>query len=627
MASVDGVPDEFNREEILRAEVRLLYSATTIAVVVTVIAATILGRLQWKVVPEDSVLLWWLYMVLVSALRFAVARRYSRTSQSDKIRRWRAAFVIPTTLAGAGWGAAAIFLYPQNQLTNQVFLIFVLGGMMLGAASILAPRPEAFLAFLIPTGLAPAVRLLVQGGETHVAMGMLAGLFTIATVVTSWRIHITIESSLRLQFENQYLIDHLRTANREAETLNRELESRVEERTAELSRSTEQLKAEIVQRQQVEEELLRARKLESLGVMAGGIAHDFNNFLTVVQGGIEVVSARLNSGEVQEILDKMTAACRRAAFLSSQLLTFAKGGAPVRRVVALSDLVNSAVQLIRVGAAVSISVHIQDDLPPVEVDPNQMGQALHNILLNARQSMPEGGIIEVRAEKVIQAGNVDDPCVKISVRDYGCGIPADVLPRVFDPYFTTKMGGTGLGLATTYAIITKHSGRISVNSKPGEGSVFTLELPASRKPMAPDTQTLTQLHPGTERILVMDDEESIRVLLKAILTKLGYEVHTARDGAEAIALYESAKASGPGFDAVLLDVTVAGGMGGLEAAATLKELDPSAKLVVSSGYSDAPVMSDFSKYGFDDVIPKPWTATQISEVFRRVLAATRDRIK
>ena len=310
------------------------------------------------------------------------------------------------------------------------------------------------------------------------------------------------------------------------------------------------------------------------------------------------------------------------------MLTFAKGGAPVRRVVSVATLVMDAVHLIRAGAPISIEVNIAEDLWFAEVDPGQIGQVLHNILLNARQAMPEGGIIEVRAENAVLQNSPDaDPWVRISIRDYGCGIPADVLPRIFDPYFTTKPGGSGLGLATAYAIVAKHGGHIAVDSKPGEGTVFTVDLPASHETPAPQAPIVAHIQTGTERILVMDDEEALRNLLKAVLTKLGYEVQTARDGAEAIALYEAAKAAGRGFDAVLLDLTVSGGMGGMEAAAKLKELDPSSKLIVSSGYSDAAVMSDFARYGFDAVIPKPWTATQVSEVFRRVLVGNPDEIE
>ena len=401
---------------------------------------------------------------------------------------------------------------------------------MLGAASILAPWTAAFVAFIALTGIAPTVRILWQGDEVHLAMGLLAGVFTAATLVTTRRLQSSIVSSLNLQFENQDLVEDLQAAKDHADVLNEQLEVRVQERTAELQQSTEQLRAEIAQREQVEEELLRARKLESLGVMAGGIAHDFNNFLTVVQGNIELAKMELSAdAPVQEILDQTANACERAAFLSSQLLTFAKGGAPVRRLVSVAKLVTDAVHLARAGAQTSIDVDISDDLWFAEVDPGQIGQVLHNILLNARQAMPEGGIIEVHAENHHDAPGTGTR-VRISIRDYGCGIPADVLPRVFDPYFTTKPGGSGLGLATAYAIIAKHGGTLSVESKPGGGTVFTIDLPASQERPAPESPTVAEVHTGTGRILVMDDEEALRKLLKTVLTTLGYEVQTARDG-------------------------------------------------------------------------------------------------
>jgi signal transduction histidine kinase/ActR/RegA family two-component response regulator len=535
---------------------------------------------------------------------------------------WRTAFTVGVGLTGAGWGAAGILLFPAAHLTNQVFLVFVLGGMMLGASSLLAPRPEAFLAFLIPAGLGPAIRLSLEGDETHLAMGLLAGVFTLAILITTGRIYRMVETSLRLQIENRDLVGDLRSANQETAALNQALEVRVQERTAELHQSAEQLRAEIAHREQAEEELLRARKLESLGVLAGGIAHDFNNFLTVVQGNIEVAKTQLKEQEAaQEFLDQAAGACRRAKFLSSQLLTFAKGGAPVRRVVSVAELVTDAVQLARTGSPVGIEVTIAEDLWSAKVDPGQIGQVLHNILLNARQAMPGGGTIEVQAENVglQDTSGEGDRQVRISIRDYGRGISADVLRRIFDPYFTTKPGGAGLGLATAYAIVLKHGGHIAVESAPETGTVVTVDLPASLETPLPETSTAAPIQTGTERLLVMDDEESLRILFKAVLSQLGYVVQTAGDGAEAVALYQAARAAGAGFDAVLLDLTVIGGMGGMEAAARLKQLDPSAKLIVSSGYSDAPVMSHYSDYGFDAVILKPWTVKEISDVLRGVL--------
>jgi signal transduction histidine kinase/CheY-like chemotaxis protein len=627
-AAATDIDQNLRKLQIVATEVRLLYSGVNVGAAVTLISAAVLAALQWTVVSRSTILAWFSYMLLVSLARFTLGRSYWRAAPSNlETGRWRTAFVIGTGLAGVGWGAAGVWFYPPAYLANQVFLVFVLGGMMLGGASLLAPRPEAFLAFMLPTGLTPAARLMLQGGETHLAMGFLAVLFTAATLITTRRIHLTIASSLNLQLENQDLVKDLRAAKSRVEALNEQLEVRVRERTAELQRSTDQLQAEIAQRERAEEEMLRARKLESLGVLAGGIAHDFNNFLTVIQGNVEMAKMLLDPGEpVQTTLDQAADACRRAAFLSSQLLTFAKGGAPVRRLVSIAGLVLDAVQLARAGAPISIEMSIAEDLRCAELDPSQISQVLHNILLNARQAMPDGGIIEVHAENIIlKSAAGTENRVRISIRDYGHGIPADVLPRIFDPYFTTKPAGHGLGLATAYAIIAKHGGSISVESKPGHGTVFAIDLPASEETAAPEAPVVARMQAGIGRLLVMDDEEALRTLMETVLTGLGYEVRSARDGAEAIALFEQARSSGRGFDAALLDLTVRGGMGGIDAAAKLKELDPTLRLIVSSGYSDAAAMSDFRKYNFDDVLKKPWTAAEVSETFRRVLQPDPDR--
>ena len=404
-----------------------------------------------------------------------------------------------------------------------------------------------------------------------------------------------------------------------------ELASRVTERTRELELANERLRMEMAQRQQVENELLRARQLESLGVLAGGIAHDFNNFLTIIQGSLALAKVHLpENNAALGVLDQANDACQRAASLSNQLLTFAKGGAPVRQVVSVAAIVKAAVELVSAGSPAAWTLQVADDLWPAKIDPEQIRQALHNIFLNALEAVSDGGVIAVRAENrvippdtgVLRPG----PTVRITVQDDGAGIPPEILPRIFDPYFTTKPTGSGLGLATAYAIVSRHHGHIEVESRPGVMTRFTVDLPASPESnveaVSPDQGILK----GSGRVLIMDDNDTLRGLLMQMLEHLGYEAACARHGAEAIAMFEQAHAAGRPFHAVLLDLTIPGGMGGEAAAAKIHELDGSAKLIVSSGYSDAPVMAEFRRYGFDAIIPKPWTLPALSRTLKRVLA-------
>jgi len=384
---------------------------------------------------------------------------------------------------------------------------------------------------------------------------------------------------------------------------------------------------DITKQKMMKENMLRAQKLESLGVLAGGLAHDFNNLLTAILGNISLAKLNTPHGEsVSRYLETAEQATSRAQSLTQQLLTFARGGSPVKQPLSAKKLiVDSAGFAIR-GSKSRCEFKIAPDLRIIEADEGQLGQVVNNLVMNADQAMPEGGTVTVSGENVtLKTDNTlllkPGDYIKISVADKGIGIPEDNLKKIFDPYFTTKDNGIGLGLATCYSIIKHHDGHITVQSTPGEGTTFSLYLPAAlvqSVPPVPDAGRAPVR--GTGRILVMDDEDIVRDVLQKSLTHLGYVVVSAHEGKEAVTLYEQALKSGRPFDAVIMDLTIPGGMGGREAVIKLREIDPGVKAIVSSGYSDDPIMAQFRDYGFSGVVSKPYTLKALSETVHTVIA-------
>jgi PAS domain S-box-containing protein len=382
---------------------------------------------------------------------------------------------------------------------------------------------------------------------------------------------------------------------------------------------------DIGERKRAAEESLRFSKLESLGTLAGGIAHDFNNILAAILGNIGLAALDDKIGpRVKDRLAQAEAACLRAEALSRQLLTFAKGGAPVKKLFAVPELLTETTVFACVGSPVKCETTFPENLWSIEADPGQIGQVFQNLTINAIQAMPTGGTIKVWAENLTLGTESGLPLsagryIKISIRDQGIGIQEEHLPRIFDPYFTTKQKGSGLGLASAYAIVNKHHGHIAVESKPGVGTTFTIYLPASERQATPQAAEDRGLLVGTGKILVMDDEEMVRELLGNMLSHLGYEAEFARDGGEAIEMFVQAHGSGQAFAAVILDLTVPGAMGGKETLARLLEIDPQVKAVVSSGYSDDRIMADFQKYGFSGVIAKPYRISELGKILNQVI--------
>jgi len=387
---------------------------------------------------------------------------------------------------------------------------------------------------------------------------------------------------------------------------------------------------DVTNERKTEEELLKIRKLESVGVLAGGIAHDFNNILSAILGNIELVCFRIDKEDIgtTTLLAAAKKATKRATKLTGQLLTFSKGGEPVREETSLASLIAESADFVLHGSKVVCSYNFPHDLWKVDVDSGQIGQVIQNIIINAKQAMPEGGTVliecanihDVTEEKILNV--ITGDFVRILIQDTGVGISKAIIDKVFDPYFTTKQQGSGLGLAICHSIVNKHNGYLRVNSIADKGSTFTLYLPAIRSTGKGNTGGLAQdtLRAGiSARIMVMDDEETLLNVAKAQLIILGHEPVVVSDGAEVLSNYTKLMALGTPVDLVIMDLTIPGGMGGQEAAEKLLEIDPDAKIIVASGYSNDPVMADYKKYGFCAAIAKPFDLKELGDVIATVI--------
>jgi len=382
---------------------------------------------------------------------------------------------------------------------------------------------------------------------------------------------------------------------------------------------------DVTERARLEGELLRASKLESVGILAGGIAHDFNNLLTVVMGNLTL--AMLDSQVMAAAgrwLQDAERGVLRARDLTQQLLTFARGGEPVRSAVRLPEVVREAANFALHGSKVRCDFAIDIDLWTAEVDKGQIGQVIQNLVINAMQAMPDGGVMHIAMRNEHLHASTTRPLADghylcVEIRDTGMGIPQEHLARIFDPYFTTKKSGSGLGLATVYSIVRKHQGHIEVESETGHGTLFRFWLPAvpNAKPAPNEPAALPDNLAG--RVLFMDDEEPIRNIAESLLKRLGFEVTTVCDGHEAVRVYAEGARSGKPFDLVVMDLTVPGGMGGKAAMLELLKINPDVKGIVSSGYSSDPVMANYRAHGFSGMVAKPYKLTDLAKTIRSVL--------
>ncbi|MEW6600905.1 MAG: ATP-binding protein [Nitrospirota bacterium] len=383
--------------------------------------------------------------------------------------------------------------------------------------------------------------------------------------------------------------------------------------------------SDITERKSLEEERQRSHKLESVGILAGGIAHDFNNLLTAILNNIHIAKRNIDrSGTAYSRLEQSEKVVARASDLTRQLLTFSKGGAPVKHSTSISEIIRESAAFTLRGSAVRCDFDMIDDLWPVEVDAGQISQVFQNLIINADQAMSEGGIIRIAAQNVIVPAKTELPLeegqyVKITIRDEGSGIPEEDLKNIFDPYFTTKEMGRGLGLTIVFSIIKNHKGHISVESEPGRGATFIIHLPAAEGKPPSMLSFGEEPLSGEGKILIMDDDDMVRISIGEIMSAIGYKVEQARDGQAAVDLYKKAADSAEPFNAVILDLTVPGGMGGEEAIKILRTIDPDVKAIVSSGYADNHVMANFREYGFSGVVTKPYRPEDLNALLSRLL--------
>lgn len=383
---------------------------------------------------------------------------------------------------------------------------------------------------------------------------------------------------------------------------------------------------DISRRKKMEEEMIKAQKLESIGVLAGGIAHDFNNFLTVILNGIVYLEETCDGDEVSKtVMEDMKNVVEKAKTVSSELLTFSRGGAPVKEVTSIATLIKNNVEFFLSGSNVKADINLDKGLWSAEADAGKIVQALSNTVLNAVHAMPDGGTLEIKASNEIIKDSPDLPIekgkyIRISILDHGSGIENDALSKIFDPYYTTKAKATGMGLTTVYSIIKHHEGHIEVNSEAGKGTEVIIHLPAYNiEPALKEEVTELAMTEGL-KLLFMDDENRLREIVSKLLRLSGHKVAEAANGSEAVQYFEEAMNSGKPFDAVILDLTIPGGMGGKETIERLLELDSTVKAIVASGYSNDPVIANFRAYGFSGSLQKPYMVEDLIEKLNEILA-------
>ena len=592
-----ALPDDRRQRQVHAAETRLLYDNAFTGNVATLVIAALLAYAQWDARPRWVVLSWLSYVLLVAAARYELVRRYYRAAPNDiDSPRWSRAFAVGAAMAAAGWIAAAIVLYVPARPLNEAFLVFVVGGVMLGGASLLAARPDSFLAFLLPTGLFTSLRLASVGNEGHLMMGTLAAVFTAATLATTWRFHRVIESSFNLRFDNQDLISSLQSAKDQAEALNLELEQRVRDRTAKLEEADQ-------------------RKDEFLATLA----HELRNPLAPIRFALESLKLDTPAITATRARDVIERQVRQLVRLVDDLLDVSRITANKiqlrREPHELAHLIENAVESIMPLATAAEQI-LDVGLPSTPIwvygDDTRLVQIFANVLNNAVKFTPRGGQIWFTAE---QQG---DEAV-VTIRDTGIGIPATVLPRVFEmfqqaePTLERSAGGLGIGLTLARRLVDMHEGRIDIRSPgAGQGTEVEIRLPISAAHQAPvvaDEQPAVEVRHNL-RVLIVEDNFDAAEMLNIAVSSLGHVTRLAHDGARAVT---AAREFAP--DVIFLDIGLPV-MNGYAVARTLRELPEFSDVYMAAvtGWGQEEDRRKARDAGFDSHFTKPLSPVVLEDV-------------
>ena len=582
-------------------ETRLLYENANTGVAITVVITTLLVYGHWDVVSHAVVMAWLLYMLVVSLGRFALARRYWRApSTGITSRKWNTAFVVGTALGAAGWGAGVIGIYPSSSPMNDVLLVFVIGGVMLGSASLLAARPEAFLTFLLPTGLVTSWRIAVQGDEEHLIMGFLGALFTAATIVTTWRFHLAIDSSLRLRFANQNLIESLRRAKDDTDALNRELEIRVRDRTAKLLEADQ-------------------RKDEFLATLA----HELRNPLAPIRFALDTLKGdapQATAARAQDVIERQV---RQLVRLVDDLLDVSRITADKiqlrREPLDLARLMATAVESITpLANASGHTLDLQLPAQPISIDGDgaRLAQVFANVLNNAVKFTPRDGRIWFTA-------NQQSDVAIVRIRDTGVGIAADVLTRVFEmfhqgePVLERSTGGLGIGLTLARRLVEMHDGQIDVRSAGvGQGTEVEIRLPmrAVQTEIAVATQAPAVAAKRGLRVLIVEDNVDAAEMMELTVSHLGHITRVAHDGASAISA-----AIGFEPDVIFLDIGLPG-MNGYAVARAVRALPQFRHVHIAAvtGWGQEEDRRKAREAGCDSHFTKPLSPSNLNELLAKI---------